>query len=78
MHVAFTDDAGNLAFVKAKDPSIHNWFGLALSLRGVQIYPRWQTVILHIAALIKILFFTLAVSHSCHCHALLQLRPYRT
>jgi Ni,Fe-hydrogenase III large subunit len=37
MHVAFTDDAGQLAFVKAKDPSIHNWFGLALSMRGVQI-----------------------------------------
>ena len=37
MHVAFTDEAGKLAFVKAKDPSIHNWFGLALALRGVQI-----------------------------------------
>ncbi len=37
MHVAFTDDAGSLTFVKVKDPSIHNWFGLALSLRGVQI-----------------------------------------
>ncbi len=37
MHVAFTDDAGQPAFVKVKDPSIHNWFGLALALRGVQI-----------------------------------------
>jgi len=37
MHVAFTDDAGRLAFVKVKDPSMHNWLGLALSLRGVQI-----------------------------------------
>ncbi|NOT02842.1 MAG: hydrogenase [Phycisphaerales bacterium] len=37
MHVAFTDDAGKLAFVKAKDPSLHNWFGLALALRGVPI-----------------------------------------
>ena len=37
MHVAFTDDSGKLAFVKVKDPSIHNWFGLALALRGVQI-----------------------------------------
>lgn len=37
MHVAFTDDAGKLAFVKVKDPSIHNWFGLALALRSVAI-----------------------------------------
>jgi len=37
MHIAFTDDAGRLAFVKVKDPSIHNWFGLALSLRGAAI-----------------------------------------
>jgi Ni,Fe-hydrogenase III large subunit len=37
MHVAFTDEAGKLAYVKVKDPSIHNWFGLALALRGVQI-----------------------------------------
>jgi len=37
MHVAMTDETGNLAFVKVKDPSIHNWFGLALALRGVAI-----------------------------------------
>ena len=37
MHVAFTDEAGRLAFIKVKDPSIHNWFGLALALRGVAI-----------------------------------------
>jgi len=37
MHVAFTDDAGKLAFVKAKDPSMHNWLGLALALRGMAI-----------------------------------------
>lgn len=37
MHVAFTDDAGKLAFMKVKDPSIHNWFGLALALRGMAI-----------------------------------------
>jgi len=37
MHVAMTDAAGRPAFVKVKDPSIHNWFGLALALRGVQI-----------------------------------------
>jgi Ni,Fe-hydrogenase III large subunit len=37
MHVAFTDEAGRLAFMKVKDPSIHNWLGLALALRGMQI-----------------------------------------
>ncbi len=37
MHVAFTDGAGKLSFVKAKDPSIHNWLGLALALRGMAI-----------------------------------------
>lgn len=37
MHVAFADEAGRLAFVKVKDPSIHNWFGLALALRGMAI-----------------------------------------
>jgi Ni,Fe-hydrogenase III large subunit len=37
MYVAFTDEAGNLCFMKAKDPSIHNWFGLALALRGMAI-----------------------------------------
>ncbi|RJP40528.1 MAG: hydrogenase [Phycisphaerales bacterium] len=37
MYVAFSDEAGRLAFVKAKDPSIHNWFGLALALRGMAI-----------------------------------------
>jgi Ni,Fe-hydrogenase III large subunit len=37
LHVAFTDEAGQLAFIKVKAPSIHNWFGLALALRGVAI-----------------------------------------
>jgi Ni,Fe-hydrogenase III large subunit len=37
MHVAFTNEAGELDFIKVKDPSIHNWFGLALALRGVPI-----------------------------------------
>ena len=37
MHVAFTDSAGKLAFMKVKDPSMHNWLGLALALRGVAI-----------------------------------------
>lgn len=36
-HVAFTDASGKLAFVKVKDPSLHNWFGLAQALRGVAI-----------------------------------------
>ncbi len=37
MYVAISDEAGNLAFMKAKDPSIHNWLGLALALRGMAI-----------------------------------------
>jgi Ni,Fe-hydrogenase III large subunit/Ni,Fe-hydrogenase III component G len=37
LHVAFTDETGKLAFVKVKDPSLHNWFGLAQALRGVAI-----------------------------------------
>jgi Ni,Fe-hydrogenase III large subunit len=37
MHVAFTDAAGKLSFIKVKDPSLHNWFGLAQALRGVAI-----------------------------------------
>jgi Ni,Fe-hydrogenase III large subunit len=37
MHVAMTDAAGKLVFIKVKDPSIHNWFGVALALRGVPI-----------------------------------------
>jgi Ni,Fe-hydrogenase III large subunit len=37
MHVAFTNEAGELDFIKVKDPSMHNWFGLALALRGVPI-----------------------------------------
>ena len=37
LHVALTDENGRLALVKVKDPSLHNWFGLALALRGVAI-----------------------------------------
>lgn len=37
LHVAFTDEAGRLLLIKAKDPSIHNWFGLAQALRGQAI-----------------------------------------
>ncbi|MBN2582436.1 MAG: NADH-quinone oxidoreductase subunit C [Planctomycetes bacterium] len=36
-HVATTDAAGRLAHYKVTDPSLHNWFGLALALRGQQI-----------------------------------------
>jgi Ni,Fe-hydrogenase III large subunit len=36
-HVALTDAAGRFACYKMVDPSFHNWFGLALALRGQQI-----------------------------------------
>lgn len=36
-HIATTDDAGRLAHYKITDPSLHNWFGLALAMRGQQI-----------------------------------------
>jgi len=36
-HVAQTDASGHLASYKVVDPSFHNWFGLALALRGQQI-----------------------------------------
>ncbi|MCM2314990.1 MAG: NADH-quinone oxidoreductase subunit C [Thermoanaerobaculia bacterium] len=36
-HVAITDSAGTIARYKITDPSFHNWFGLALALRGGQI-----------------------------------------
>ena len=36
-HVAITDDAGRFARYKITDPSFHNWFGLALALRGGEI-----------------------------------------
>ena len=36
-HVAITDEDGALARYKIIDPSFHNWFGLALALRGEQI-----------------------------------------
>jgi Ni,Fe-hydrogenase III large subunit len=37
MHVAFTNGQGELDFIKVKDPSFHNWFGLALAMRGVAV-----------------------------------------
>lgn len=37
VHVGITDDHGKLIHYKIKDPSFHNWAGLALALRGQQI-----------------------------------------
>ena len=36
-HVAVTDANGTFARYKITDPSFHNWFGLALALRGGEI-----------------------------------------
>ena len=36
-HAAITDDTGRFLRYKVKDPSFHNWSGLALSLRNQQI-----------------------------------------
>jgi Ni,Fe-hydrogenase III large subunit len=36
-HVAESDENGRLARYKVKDPSFHNWLGLAMALRGGQI-----------------------------------------
>ncbi|MGI5870132.1 MAG: NADH-quinone oxidoreductase subunit C [Kiritimatiellia bacterium] len=37
VHVAITDGDGRFRRYKIVDPSFHNWFGLALALRGEQI-----------------------------------------
>ena len=37
VHVALTGRDGNFRRYKITDPSFHNWFGLALALRGEQI-----------------------------------------
>ncbi len=37
MHVGITDSAGNFLRYKIKDPSFHNWFGLAMAMRGGEI-----------------------------------------
>ena len=37
VHVATTSDEGQLSSYKIVDPSFHNWFGLAMALRGGQI-----------------------------------------
>jgi Ni,Fe-hydrogenase III large subunit len=36
-HVALTDGSGRIAEYKVKDPSFHNWLGLAMALRDGQI-----------------------------------------
>jgi Ni,Fe-hydrogenase III large subunit len=36
-HAAFTDASGAVSFYKIKDPSLHNWFGLALAVRNQDI-----------------------------------------
>jgi Ni,Fe-hydrogenase III large subunit len=36
-HVALTDERGRFDRYKVKDPSFHNWFGLAMALRDGQI-----------------------------------------
>ncbi len=36
-HCAITDDAGKLMHYKIKDPSLHNWFALALAVRNNDI-----------------------------------------
>jgi Ni,Fe-hydrogenase III large subunit len=36
-HCAITDSTGQIVHYKIKDPSLHNWFALALSLRDLEI-----------------------------------------
>jgi Ni,Fe-hydrogenase III large subunit len=40
-HILFTDDNGRLSQIKIKDPSFHNWHGLALAVRegGISDFP---------------------------------------
>lgn len=37
LHLAMTDSQGRFSRYKIVDPSFHNWFGLALAMRGEQI-----------------------------------------
>jgi Ni,Fe-hydrogenase III large subunit len=37
VHLLVTDASGKIVRHKVKDPSFHNWMGLALALRGNQI-----------------------------------------
>lgn len=41
VHIAMTDDNGNLSRYKIKDPSFNNWYGLALAVRnnGISDFP---------------------------------------
>ncbi|MDR2466056.1 MAG: NADH-quinone oxidoreductase subunit C [Prevotellaceae bacterium] len=36
-HTTITDKSGNISHCKIKDPSLHNWFGLALAMRNQDI-----------------------------------------
>ena len=36
-HAAITDESGQLAHYKVKDPSMHNWLALALAVRNNEI-----------------------------------------
>jgi Ni,Fe-hydrogenase III large subunit len=40
-HVALTDAEGNITKYKIKDPSMHNWLGLAIAVRseGISDFP---------------------------------------
>jgi Ni,Fe-hydrogenase III large subunit len=40
-HVAITDQQGNISTYKIKDPSLHNWLGLAIAVRseGISDFP---------------------------------------
>jgi Ni,Fe-hydrogenase III large subunit len=40
-HVALTDDKGQIVKYKIKDPSLHNWLGLAIAVRseGISDFP---------------------------------------
>ncbi|PIX06403.1 MAG: hydrogenase, partial [Flavobacteriales bacterium CG_4_8_14_3_um_filter_35_10] len=37
IHTALTDQNGQLEWYKIKDPSMHNWKALELSLRNIEI-----------------------------------------
>ncbi len=41
VHAAITDAEGRLSRYKIKDPSFHNWFGLAMAVRknGISDFP---------------------------------------
>ncbi|MDR2027799.1 MAG: NADH dehydrogenase subunit, partial [Prevotellaceae bacterium] len=36
-HSIITGTSGEISFYKIKDPSLHNWFGLALAVRNQDI-----------------------------------------